>query len=127
YAGRAGVALPPTKISDKQTILTAIDGLMAGGSTAGAEGIRTAYELAEGNFKKDGVNRILLATDGDFNVGITDKTQLQDFIERKRDEGIYLSVLGFGRGNYNDALMQKLAQNGNGNAAYIDSINEARK
>jgi Ca-activated chloride channel homolog len=127
YAGSAGVVLEPTKVSDKQAILNAIDNLRAAGGTAGAEGIRTAYELAEAKFDKDGVNRVILATDGDFNVGITDQNQLKDFIERKRDSGIYLSVLGFGQGNYNDAIMQTLAQNGNGNAAYIDSINEARK
>lgn len=127
YAGRAGVVLEPTKVSEKQEILNAIDTLNAGGSTAGAEGIRTAYELAEREFNKNGVNRVILATDGDFNVGITDRDQLKDFVERKRDTGVYLSVLGFGQGNYNDAMMQTLAQNGNGNAAYIDSINEARK
>lgn len=127
YAGSAGVVLEPTKVSEKQEILNAIDTLNAGGSTAGAEGIRTAYELAEREFNKNGVNRVILATDGDFNVGITDRDQLKDFVERKRDTGVYLSVLGFGQGNYNDAMMQTLAQNGNGNAAYIDSINEARK
>lgn len=127
YAGRAGVVLEPTKVSEKQEILNAIDMLNSGGSTAGAEGIRTAYELAEREFNKNGVNRVILATDGDFNVGITDRDQLKDFVERKRDTGVYLSVLGFGQGNYNDAMMQTLAQNGNGNAAYLDSINEARK
>lgn len=127
YAGSAGTALEPTAVKDKAKIIAAIDNLMAGGSTAGAEGIRQAYQLAEQNFDKKGVNRILLATDGDFNVGITDETELKSFIERKRESGIFLSVLGFGRGNYNDALMQTLAQNGNGNAAYIDNLNEARK
>lgn len=127
YAGSAGTALEPTKVGDKAKIVAAIDNLMAGGSTAGAEGIRQAYQLAEQNFDKKGVNRILLATDGDFNVGITDETELKSFIERKRDSGIFLSVLGFGRGNYNDQLMQTLAQNGNGNAAYIDTLGEARK
>lgn len=127
YAGRAGVVLEPTKVAEKQTILNAIDNLNAGGSTAGADGIRTAYQLAEQEFRKDGVNRVILATDGDFNVGITDREQLKDFVAQKRDTGVYLSVLGFGQGNYNDAMMQTLAQNGNGNAAYIDSINEARK
>ena len=127
YAGSAGTALEPTKVKDKAKIIAAIDNLMAGGSTAGAEGIRQAYQLAEQNFDKKGVNRILLATDGDFNVGITDETELKSFIERKRESGIFLSVLGFGRGNYNDQLMQTLAQNGNGNAAYIDNLNEARK
>ena len=127
YAGAAGTVLEPTKVSDKAKILSALENLNAGGSTAGGEGIRQAYQLAESNFDKSGVNRVILATDGDFNVGITDEEQLKDLIERKRDTGIYLSVLGFGRGNYNDELMQTLAQNGNGNAAYIDSLNEARK
>lgn len=127
YAGNAGVVLEPTAASDKSKIFAALESLQPGGGTAGGEGIRQAYELAERSFKKDGVNRVLLATDGDFNVGINDPEQLKDFIERKRDTGVYLSILGFGRGNYNDALMQKLAQNGNGNAAYIDTLNEARK
>ncbi len=125
YAGRAGIALEPTKIKDKIKIVNTIDNLGAGGSTAGAEGIRQAYQLAEQTFDKTGINRVILATDGDFNVGITDEGELKSFIERKRDTGIYLSVLGFGRGNYNDQMMQTLAQNGN--AAYIDNINEARK
>jgi len=93
----------------------------------GAEGIRQAYSLAEQHFDKAGVNRVILATDGDFNVGISDPRELTDFVERKRQSGVYLSVLGFGAGNYNDQLMQALAQNGNGNAAYIDSLGEARK
>lgn len=127
YAGSAGVALEPTKVKDKRKILNALDKLESGGSTAGAEGIRTAYRLAEDNFDKDGVNRVILATDGDFNVGITDPGELKTYIEKKRKTGIFLSVLGFGQGNYNDTLMQTLAQNGNGNAAYIDNLNEARK
>ena len=127
YAGASGTILAPTRVSDKGRILAALDRLQAGGSTAGGEGIRLAYGLAEANFDKEAVNRIILATDGDFNVGITDQNELQSFIERKRRTGIFLSVLGFGQGNYNDALMQALAQNGNGNAAYIDSLNEARK
>lgn len=127
YAGAAGVALEPTKVKDKAKILAAIDNLYAGGSTAGAEGIRQAYALAEANFDKEGVNRVMLATDGDFNVGISDPEELKKYIEQKRDSGVFLSVLGFGQGNYNDAIMQSLAQNGNGNAAYIDSLNEARK
>ena len=98
-----------------------------GGSTAGAEGIRQAYNLAEANLKENGVNRVILATDGDFNVGISNPDELKSYIERKRDTGITLSVLGFGRGNYNDQLMQTLAQNGNGNANYIDTLSEARK
>ena len=127
YAGSAGTVLEPTKVADKDKILAALDQMQAGGSTAGAEGIRLAYQLAEANKADDAVNRVILATDGDFNVGITDTEELKDFIERKRDGGISLSVLGFGRGNYNDELMQTLAQNGNGNAAYVDTLNEARK
>ncbi|MDP9195483.1 MAG: VWA domain-containing protein, partial [Pseudomonadota bacterium] len=127
YAGSAGTVLEPTKAGDKQKIIEVLDRLQSGGSTAGAEGIRQAYALARKAFIKDGNNRIVLATDGDFNVGITNPEELKGFVERKRSEGIYLSVLGFGEGNYNDQMMQALAQNGNGNAAYIDSLNEARK
>src|SRR5215207_1833522 len=127
YAGGAGTALEPTSVSEKAKILAAIDRLGAGGSTAGAEGIRQAYALAEQNFDANGVNRVILATDGDFNVGITSKDELKGFVERQREKGIFLSVLGVGAGNYNDALAQTLAQNGNGVAAYIDTINEARK
>lgn len=127
YAGSAGTALEPTKVTDKEKILSALNNLEAGGSTAGAEGIELAYKLAEKNFDKEGINRVVLATDGDFNVGITDPDQLENYIEKKRDSGVFLSVLGFGEGNYNDLLMQRLAQNGNGNAAYIDTLNEARK
>ena len=127
YAGNAGVVLEPTKVSDKYKIISALERLRSGGSTAGAAGIKTAYNLIEQNFDKQAVNRVILATDGDFNVGITNPEELQDFIERKRKTGVFLSVLGFGEGNYNDALMQRLAQKGNGNAAYIDTLNEARK
>lgn len=127
YAGSAGTALEPTKVSEKQKIIDALDSLGAGGSTAGAEGIRQAYNLAQRNQVKDGVNRVILATDGDFNVGITDQNELKSFIERERDTGIFLSVIGFGQGNYNDGLMQTLAQNGNGTASYIDNLGEARK
>jgi Ca-activated chloride channel family protein len=127
YAGTAGIALEPTRVGEKHKIFGIIDNLAAGGSTAGAEGIRQAYQLAERNFDKEGINRVILATDGDFNVGITDVSELKSFIERKRDSGIYLSVLGYGMGNYNDRMMQALAQNGNGNAAYIDTLGEARK
>ncbi|MDO3384905.1 VWA domain-containing protein [Gilvimarinus sp. SDUM040013] len=127
YAGAAGTVLEPTAIKDKTKILNALRQLRAGGSTAGAEGIELAYQLAEQNFDKEAVNRIILATDGDFNVGINDTEQLKSFVKRKRETGVYLSVLGFGSGNYNDHLMQTLAQNGNGIAAYIDSLNEARK
>jgi Ca-activated chloride channel family protein len=127
YAGSAGTALDPTPASEKARILSIIDGLGAGGSTAGAEGIRQAYALAERNLDPQGVNRVILATDGDFNVGITDPGELKGFVERERGKGVFLSVLGFGMGNYNDTLMQTLAQNGNGAAAYIDTIAEARK
>lgn len=127
YAGNAGTALEPTSVSEKAKILATIDRLDAGGSTAGAEGIRQAYALAEQNFDANGVNRVVLATDGDFNVGITNPDELKGFVERQREKGIFLSVLGVGVGNYNDAMAQTLAQNGNGVAAYIDTINEARK
>lgn len=127
YAGAAGEVLPPTKISNKAKIIEALDRLHAGGSTAGGEGIKLAYSIAEANFDKDAINRVILATDGDFNVGIRNSDELKGFVERKRESGITLSVLGFGMGNYNDEMMQKLAQNGNGNAAYIDTLNEARK
>jgi len=127
YAGSAGTVLEPTKVSEKGKILSALENLGAGGSTAGAEGIRQAYQLARQNFDQSGVNRVILATDGDFNVGITDSDELQGFVERERENGVFLSVLGFGMGNYNDQLMQVLAQNGNGAAAYIDTLNEARK
>jgi Ca-activated chloride channel family protein len=127
YAGAAGMVLEPTSGAEKGKILAALDQLSAGGSTAGAEGIRQAYQLARSSFIKTGVNRVILATDGDFNVGITDPGQLEDFVAREKESGVTLTVLGFGTGNYNDALMQKLAQKGNGNAAYIDTVNEGRK
>ena len=127
YAGSAGVVLPPTAASDKATILGALDRLYAGGSTAGAAGIELAYQQAEQNFVAGGINRVILATDGDFNVGIDDPDQLVDFIKTKRDAGVFLSVLGFGSGNLGDDTMQALAQNGNGNASYIDSFKEAQK
>ena len=127
YAGSAGTALEPTPVAERSRILASLERLRAGGSTAGAEGIRQAYLLAEGSFAAEGVNRVILATDGDFNVGITDPEELESYVARKRSAGVFLSVLGFGMGNYNDALMQTLAQNGNGNAAYIDTLLEARK
>jgi Ca-activated chloride channel family protein len=127
YAGSAGTILPPTEVSNKTAILAALQNLQAGGSTAGGEGIRLAYQLAKTNFNPKAVNRVILATDGDFNVGITDPNELKGFVERERESGVFLSVLGFGTGNYNDDMMQKLAQNGNGVAAYIDTLNEARK
>ncbi|WP_419178567.1 vWA domain-containing protein [Ensifer adhaerens] len=127
YAGNAGTVLEPTAVKDKAKILAAIDTLQPGGSTAGAEGIDAAYALAEKAFVKGGVNRVMLATDGDFNVGPSSDEDLKRLIEEKRKSGIFLSVLGFGRGNYNDALMQTIAQNGNGTAAYIDTLAEAQK
>jgi Ca-activated chloride channel homolog len=127
YAGAAGAVLEPTPGNERGRILAALDNLSAGGSTAGGEGLRLAYALAEQNFDRNAVNRVIIATDGDFNVGIADPEQLTDFVERKRETGIYLSVFGFGGGNYNDLLMQRLAQNGNGVATYIDTLNEARR
>ncbi|MBL4617597.1 MAG: DUF3520 domain-containing protein, partial [Robiginitomaculum sp.] len=127
YAGAAGMVLAPTTGDNKQAIYAALENLKAGGSTAGGEGLRLAYSLAEQNFDKNAVNRVILATDGDFNVGVVSGERLEDFVTRKRDSGIYLSVMGFGRGNYNDQMMQKIAQAGNGNAAYIGTLNEARK
>ena len=127
YAGRAGVVLEPTDGAEKATIIRAIEEFSAGGSTAGADGIREAYRLAEAGFDEQAVNRVILATDGDFNVGISDADRLEDIIAAKRASGVYLSVMGFGRGNLNDRLMQRLAQFGNGNASYIDGLMEARK
>ena len=127
YAGSAGVVLEPTLGKEKAKIMRAIDGFQAGGSTAGGEGIDLAYRLAEANFDEGAVNRVILATDGDFDVGISDPGRLEDFIAGERESGVYLTILGFGRGNLNDHLMQKLAQAGNGNASYIDSLMEARK
>ncbi len=127
YAGSAGEVLAPTPASDRGAILAALDGLEAGGSTAGGEGLNLAYRLAERMGGKDAVNRVVLATDGDFNVGLADPAALADFVAERRRSGVYLSVLGFGRGNLDDALMQALAQNGNGVAAYVDTAAEARK
>jgi Ca-activated chloride channel family protein len=127
YAGSAGVVLEPTKASQRTKILGALDNLAAGGSTAGAEGIALAYQLAEENKLDNGNNRVILATDGDFNVGMDDPEDLKAYIKTQRNKGIFLSVIGFGRGNLDDELMQSLAQNGNGNASYIDSFREAQK
>ncbi|OUS07425.1 hypothetical protein A9Q96_05800 [Rhodobacterales bacterium 52_120_T64] len=128
YAGSAGTVLEPTAASDSTTILASLENLYAGGSTAGQAGLQQAYalaeEMADGN---EATSRVILATDGDFNVGISDPEALKAYVEDKRESGVYLSVLGFGRGNYNDALMQTLAQNGNGTAAYIDTLAEAQK
>jgi Ca-activated chloride channel family protein len=122
-----GTVLEPTPVRERARIVEALRSLRPGGSTAGAAGIERAYQLAEAHFRKGGVNRILLATDGDFNVGIRDTRELTSFVERKREKGVHLSVLGFGNGNYRDELAQSLAQNGNGVAAYIDTEREARK
>ena len=127
YAGSSTIALPPTPGNEQGKILDALSALQAGGGTAGADGIKTAYDLAKRHFDKKSVNRVILATDGDFNIGISNSEELKGYIERKRKDGIYLSILGFGRGNYNDSTMQALAQAGNGNASYIDGILEAKK
>ncbi len=127
YAGSAGAVLEPTAATERETILGALDRLEAGGSTAGEAGLREAYRLARSAFIEGGVNRVLLATDGDFNVGDSSDEGLKQLVEANRGDGVYLSVLGFGRGNFNDALMQTIAQNGNGTASYIDTLSEARK
>jgi Ca-activated chloride channel family protein len=127
YASSSGMVLKPTPGDEKARILSAISQLQAGGSTAGAVGIELAYKLAEENFKKGHNNRVILATDGDFNVGISSESALLKLIEKKRESGVFLSVLGFGGGNYMDAKMETLADNGNGNYAYIDNIMEAKK
>ncbi len=127
YAGAAGAVLEPTPGDQSAKIIAALDTLTAGGSTNGGAGIQLAYNLARQAFMKGGINRVILATDGDFNVGTVNEQALEELIEDERASGVGLSVLGFGTGNYNDALMQKLAQNGNGNAAYIDTLNEGRK
>ena len=127
YAGSVHRVLDATPATERSTILNALDRLRASGSTAGAAGIQLAYRTAAGMAAEGEVTRVILATDGDFNVGISDPEQLEDFIARQRDSGVYLSVLGFGRGNLDDATMQALAQNGNGQAAYIDTLSEARK
>ncbi len=127
YAGSAGEVLAPTAASERSKILNALDNLGAGGSTAGQAGLQQAYATAAAMSEEGDVNRIILATDGDFNVGLNDPDALKDYIADKRDSGTYLSVLGFGRGNLDDATMQALAQNGNGQAAYIDTLSEAQK
>ena len=127
YAGHAGLVLPSTSGADKQRILAALDGLEAGGSTAGGAGIRLAYDVARQHFIRGGTNRVILCTDGDFNVGESSDGALVSLIEDRRREGSYLTILGFGMGNYRDATMEKLAGAGNGNYAYIDDLLEARK
>jgi Ca-activated chloride channel family protein len=127
YAGAAGVALPATSGKEKIKIKEALDNLEAGGSTAGGEGINLAYKLAKQNFMPKGNNRVIIATDGDFNVGVSSEGELQRLIEEKRKDGIFLSIMGFGMGNYKDNNIETLADKGNGNYAYIDNIQEARK
>jgi len=127
YAGAAGAVLLPTSGADQGTIMGALDTLRSGGSTNGGQGIQLAYKLAEQNFDPDAINRVILASDGDFNVGMTDKDTLIHLIEEKRKSGVYLSVLGFGRGNLKDATMEQIADKGNGNYSYIDNAAEARK
>jgi len=127
YAGAAGVVLQPTAGNNHQAINMALSQLRAGGSTHGSQGIELAYQLAKQSFISDGINRVILATDGDFNVGTTNIESLKSLIETQRQSGIGLTTLGFGQGNYNDHLMEQLADIGNGNYAYIDNINEARK
>ncbi|MBP8080667.1 MAG: VWA domain-containing protein [Arenimonas sp.] len=127
YAGSAGLVLPPTPGNEQQRILAALDQLEAGGSTNGGEGLKLAYAMARQAFIRDGVNRVVLATDGDFNVGTFDQKALETMIGDQRKSGIALTTLGFGTGNYNDAMAEQLADIGNGNHAYIDSIDEGRR
>jgi Ca-activated chloride channel family protein len=127
YAGAAGVVLPPTSGADRQTILDALDRLQAGGSTAGAEGIALAYQTAEETLSADANNRVILATDGDFNVGATSFEDLQKLIEQKRRTGIFLTCLGVGTDNYKDSMLELLADKGNGNYSYLDTPREAEK
>ena len=127
YAGASGLVLPSTTCDHKAKILTALENLEAGGSTNGGSGIQLAYDTAIANFIKGGTNRVILATDGDFNVGVTNQGELTRLIEEKAKSGVFLSVLGFGMGNYKDSTLEKLADKGNGNYAYVDSLQEARK
>lgn len=127
YAGASGLVLPPTSGADRRAIHTAIDRLQAGGSTNGGEGITLAYATAREHFRPGAVNRVILATDGDFNVGLTSESALTQLIERERESGVFLSVLGVGTGNLQDATMEMLADKGNGNYAYLDSLQEARR
>jgi Ca-activated chloride channel homolog len=127
YAGAAGVVLPSTSGNEKQKILDALNSLNAGGSTAGGEGIELAYQIAKNNFIDEGNNRVILATDGDFNVGVSAENELEDLIETKRKDGIFLTCLGFGMGNYKDSKMEIMANKGNGNYSYINNMLEANK
>jgi Ca-activated chloride channel family protein len=127
YAGSSGLVLPSTSGDQKEKILQALNNLQAGGSTAGAAGLKLAYKVASENFIKKGNNRIILATDGDFNVGISSDAEMERLIEKEREHGVFMSVLGFGMGNYQDSKMETIADKGNGNYAYIDNILEAKK
>ncbi|MEQ9424923.1 MAG: von Willebrand factor type A domain-containing protein [Cyclobacteriaceae bacterium] len=127
YAGAAGLVLPSTPASEKETIISALDRLNSGGSTAGGAGIKLAYKVALENLKKDGNNRVILATDGDFNIGTSSTSELVRLIEKKREDGIYLTITGFGMGNYKDGRMEQISNAGNGNYFYIDNIKEAKK
>ncbi|EOD79952.1 Von Willebrand factor type A domain protein [Grimontia indica] len=127
YAGNASVVLEPTSGDNQQAIVDTLKSLQAGGGTYGESGIKLAYQQAKKGFIKDGVNRVILATDGDFNVGVTSLDALKDRVEEERENGISLTTLGFGRGNYNDAMMEQLANIGDGNHAYIDTLHEAQK
>lgn len=127
YAGAAGLVLPPTSGDEKKTIIDALEKLQAGGSTAGGEGIELAYKIAQENFIKNGNNRVILATDGDFNVGASSDNDMQTLIEEKRKSGVFLTCLGYGMGNYKDSKMETIANKGNGNYAYIDNIQEANR
>jgi Ca-activated chloride channel family protein len=127
YAGAAGVVLPSTSADNKEAILAALDKLQAGGSTAGGQGIELAYKVAQENFIRGGNNRVILATDGDFNIGMSSDASMQSLIEKKRETGVFLTCLGFGTGNLKDSKMETLADKGNGNYAYIDNVFEAKK
>jgi Ca-activated chloride channel family protein len=127
YAGAGGLVLEPTAGTSRPTILAALERLQAGGSTNGGQGIQLAYALARKSFKKGGINRVILATDGDFNVGVTSQGDLLRMIEQEREGGVFLTVLGLGTGNLKDSTMEQLADKGNGNYAYLDSLSEARK
>ena len=127
YAGSAGLVLPSTSGGEKQRILAALDGLQAGGSTAGGAGIRLAYDQARANFLEQGANRVILCTDGDFNVGITSEGELVRLIEEQRKSNVFLTVLGYGMGNLKNQNLEKLANHGNGHYAYIDSEAEAHR
>jgi len=127
YAGAAGLVLPSTSASEKENIIRALDRLEAGGSTAGGAGVKLAYQVALDNLIDDGNNRVILATDGDFNVGTSSTSDLVRLIEEKRKDGIYLTITGFGMGNYKDGRMEQISNAGNGNYFYIDNIKEARK